>query len=196
MPLIPDQSALLFINVQKFGAEREGVEFKHPAHASFEDSHGWFSREIATGALPNMRALRAGCRAVGIDVLFDTIESGHDHSPDYNHSPDYKITGFNVAKGSWGGKLIEAIASDEDEIVLPKSCFSVFVSTRSDDVLRTLGLRQVVMSGLVTDQCAESAIRDACDLDYLVAEVGAPASSIRWTGMRTRSAQSRAVPER
>jgi ureidoacrylate peracid hydrolase len=29
----------------------------------------------------------------------------------------------------------------------------------------------VVISGLITDQCVESAIRDACDLGYLVTQV-------------------------
>jgi len=34
-----------------------------------------------------------------------------------------------------------------------------------------LGVRQLVISGLITDQCVESAIRDACDLGYLVTQV-------------------------
>jgi ureidoacrylate peracid hydrolase len=29
-------------------------------------------------------------------------------------------------------------------------------------------VRQLVIAGLVTDQCVESAVRDACDLGYLV----------------------------
>ena len=38
-------------------------------------------------------------------------------------------------------------------------------------MLRNLGVRQLVVSGLLTDQCVESAIRDACDLGYLVTQV-------------------------
>src|SRR5205085_2152014 len=60
------------------------------------------------------------------------------------------------------------IAPGEDEIVLPKSSSSVFVSTHVDYLLRNLGVRQLVLAGLVTDQCVESAVRDACDLGYLV----------------------------
>jgi ureidoacrylate peracid hydrolase len=55
--------------------------------------------------------------------------------------------------------------------VLPKSSSSVFVSTHIDYILRNLGVKQLVISGLVTDQCVEGAIRDACDLGYLVTEV-------------------------
>ena len=54
---------------------------------------------------------------------------------------------------------------------LPKSSSSVFVSTHIDYLLRNLGVKQLVISGLITDQCVESAIRDACDLGYLVTEV-------------------------
>ncbi len=63
------------------------------------------------------------------------------------------------------------MAPDEDEIVLPKSSSSVFVSTHIDYILRNLGVKQLVLSGLLTDQCVESAVRDACDLGYLVTEV-------------------------
>ena len=55
--------------------------------------------------------------------------------------------------------------------MLPKSSSSVFVSTHIDYVLRNLGVRQLIISGLITDQCVESAIRDACDLGYLVTQV-------------------------
>jgi len=67
--------------------------------------------------------------------------------------------------------VIDQIAPGPDEIVLPKSSSSVFISTQIDYVLRNLGVRQLVISGLVTDQCVESAIRDACDLGYLVTQV-------------------------
>ncbi len=49
-----------------------------------------------------------------------------------------------------------------------KSSSSVFISTHIDYILRNLGIRQLVISGVVTDQCIESAVRDACDLGYLV----------------------------
>ena len=68
-------------------------------------------------------------------------------------------------------KVGEPFAPGEDEIVFPKSSSSVFVSTHIDYVLRNLGVKQVVLSGLITDQCVESAIRDACDLGYLVTQV-------------------------
>jgi ureidoacrylate peracid hydrolase len=35
-------------------------------------------------------------------------------------------------------------------------------------VLRNLGVRSLVLVGGLTDQCVDSAVRDACDLGYLV----------------------------
>ena len=46
-----------------------------------------------------------------------------------------------------------------DDIVLPKTSSSVFVSTNLDYVLRTLGVRGLLVVGCVTDQCVEHAIR-------------------------------------
>jgi len=169
LPLDPTQSALLFIDVQNFVAHRDGAEFKGLSEEAFTQKYGWIFNELDTRVIPNMQAIQRACRSRGIEVLYTTIESltldGRDRSL------DYKITGFNVAKGSWDGKVIDRIAPEGDEIVFPKSSSSVFVSTHIDYVLRNLGVRQLGISGLITDQCVESAIRDACDLGYLVTQV-------------------------
>ncbi len=169
IPLEPAQSGLLFIDVQNFAAKRNGGEFKDMSDDHFENEYGWFFEQMDGHVVPNMQKLQAGFRAKNIEVLYTTIESltldGRDRSL------DYKITGFNVPKGSWDGKVIDELAPTEDEIVFPKSSSSVFVSTHIDYVLRNLGVKQLVISGIITDQCVESAIRDACDLGYLVTQV-------------------------
>lgn len=50
----------------------------------------------------------------------------------------------------------------------PKTSSSVFNSTVLNYLLRNLGVTQLVLCGCVTDQCVEHAVRDACDLGYLV----------------------------
>jgi ureidoacrylate peracid hydrolase len=55
-----------------------------------------------------------------------------------------------------------------DEIVFPKTSSSVFISTNIHYVLGNLGVDFLIISGLLTDQCISSAVRDACDLGYLV----------------------------
>lgn len=167
--LKPEQSALLFIDVQNFAAHPNGSEFSSLPSDEFTNKYGWFFNELNTRVIPNMQAIQSACRNAKIEVMYTTIESltldGRDRSL------DYKITGFNVPKGSWDGKVIGQLEPYEDEIVLPKTSSSVFVSTHIDYILRNLGVKQLVISGLITDQCVESAIRDACDLGYLVTEV-------------------------
>lgn len=169
LPLKPAESALLFVDVQNFAAHREGTEFKDLTQQDFEAKYGWFFDQLDRRVIPNMQAIQRACRKAGVEVMYTTIESltldGRDRSL------DYKITGFHVPKGSWDGKVLDQIAPEGDEIVLPKTSSSVFVSTHIDYILRNLGTRQLVISGLITDQCVESAIRDACDLGYLVTQV-------------------------
>lgn len=166
IPLNATQSALLFIDVQNFCVRRDGGEFKEVSDADIAGQYSYYFERLRSLAIPNMKRLQAAFRDAGIEVIYTTIESltldGRDRSL------DYKITGFHVPKGSWDGKVIDEIAPGEDEIVLPKSSSSVFVSTHIDYLLRNLGVKQLVLAGLVTDQCVESAVRDACDLGYLV----------------------------
>ena len=167
--LVPEQSALLFIDVQNFSAHRKGAEFAELEDAEFDRRYGWFFDELGNRVIPNMQRLQQAFRNSRIEVMYTTIESLTKDGRD--RSLDYKITGFNVPRGSWDGKVIDELAPGDDEISLPKSSSSVFVSTHIDYILRNLGVRQLVISGILTDQCVESAIRDACDLGYLVTQV-------------------------
>lgn len=164
--LDPRHSALLFIDVQNFCAGPDGGEFKGIPADELKAKYGYYFDRMKRLAVPNMQRLQRAFRAAGMELLYTTVESltldGRDRSL------DYKITGFNVPKGSWDGKVIDEIAPDDNEIWLPKGSSSVFVSTNIDYVLRCLEVRQLVICGVVTDQCVESAVRDACDLGYLV----------------------------
>ncbi|MGI9435016.1 MAG: isochorismatase family cysteine hydrolase [Geminicoccaceae bacterium] len=168
VPLQPDQSALLFIDVQNYCAHRNGGEFAGLSDHDVESRYGWYFQRLEDEVIPNMQRLQTAWRNAGIEVLYTTIESLTADGRD--RSLDYKITGFNVPRGSWDGRVIDQIAPGDDEIWLPKTSSSVFISTHIDYVLRNLGVRQLVIAGLITDQCVESAIRDACDLGYLVTQ--------------------------
>lgn len=166
VPLVPDQAALLFIDAQNFSCRREGGEFENLSDGAFDERYGWFFDHITRETLPNMVKLQAQCRATGIEVIYTVIENltldGRDRSL------DYRITGFNVPKGSWDAQVLSEIAPQGDEMVFPKTSSNVFISTHIDYVLRNMDKRQIVMSGFITDQCVSSAVRSACDLGYLV----------------------------
>ncbi|WP_103335635.1 isochorismatase family cysteine hydrolase [Pseudotabrizicola formosa] len=169
IPIVPDRAALLFIDVQNFSCHPDGAEWATMTAQDMAQIRDPFLAQMRDHVIPRMQRLQTAARRAGIEVMYTTIESltldGRDRSL------DYKISGFNVPKGSWDGKVLDQIAPQGDEIVLPKSSSSVFVSTHIDYLLRNLGVQQVIISGVLTDQCVESAIRDACDLGYLVTQV-------------------------
>jgi len=169
LPLVHAQSALLFIDVQNYNADRQGAAYAGLSQTDFDRDYGWFFDDLQNRVLPNMRRLQVGFRNAGIEVLYTTIKNLTQDGRD--RSLDYKISGFNIPKGAWDGRVVAALAPGADEICLPKTSSSVFISTNIDYLLRNLGVRQLVISGLLTDQCVESAIRDACDLGYLVTQV-------------------------
>ena len=166
VPVIPGHTALLFIDVQNYCAVREGGEFKDMTKAEFQERLGWFFDQMEQRVVPNMQALQAGCRAAGVEVMYTLIRNLTKDGRD--RSLDYKITGFSVPPGSWDGEVIDALKPLDDEIVIPKTASNVFVSTNLDYVLRNLSTKYLVISGIVTDQCVEGAVRDGCDLGYLV----------------------------
>jgi ureidoacrylate peracid hydrolase len=162
----PGHAALLIVDMQNYTARRDGGEYRDLSEQEIEERFGFFFRMLDDTALPNLRRLLTVCRRGRIEVLYTIIESLTEDGRD--RSLDYKISGLHVPKGSWDARVIEAIAPAEDEIVIPKTSSSPFLSTNIDYVLRNLGVRSLIIAGILTDQCIDSAARDACDLGYLV----------------------------
>ena len=163
--IAPAEAALVFIDVQNYATQREAADFKALSAADMAKYDYYFQRLEAI-VLPNMQTLQTAVRAAKIEVIYAVIENLTKDGRD--RGLDYKISGINVAKGSWEAQVSDAIAPGADEIILKKTSSSVFISTNIDYLLRSLGVRQVILCGLLTDQCVESAVRDACDLGYLV----------------------------
>jgi len=166
IPIEPAHAALLIVDVQKYNSTWEGGEYAALGQAEKESRFGYFFRTLKDTGLPNMVRLREACRGAGIEVTYTLIESMTADGRD--RSLDYKISGFNVPKGSRDAQMVDELTPGADEIVFPKTSSSVFMSTNIDYVLRNLGTRYLIIVGCLTDQCVDSAVRDACDLGYLV----------------------------
>ncbi len=163
LPLVPGCSALLVVDVQNYCCHPDGGLFKHGEPA---DSYAYYWRQLETVTLPNIKRLVSACREAGVEVLYTTIESLTTDGRD--SSLDYKISGIMVPRGAWDAQVIEDIAPICDEIRLPKTASSVFNATNVEYVLRNLGIARLAICGVATDQCVESAVRDACDRGFLV----------------------------
>jgi ureidoacrylate peracid hydrolase len=154
VPIDPAHAVLLIIDVQNYciGAKAGKSEY--------------FRQRLRDTVLPNIRRLQTACRRAGIEVVYSVIENMTRDGRD--RSLDYKISGIDVPLGSKDAHVLEEIAPTNDEMIFRKTSSSVFISTNIDYVLRNLGVRSLIVSGIMTDQCVESAARDACDLGYLV----------------------------
>ncbi len=169
VPIDLAHAALLFIDVQNYSAFPEESAPADLDAAAREARYGYFLRQLNGTVVPNLQKLQGACRGAGIELLYTVIENLTQDGRD--RSLDYKISGIDVPKGSWGAQVIDAVKPLPDEIVIPKTSSSVFISTNIDYVLRNLGVRSLILVGLLTDQCVDSAVRDACDLGYLVTVV-------------------------
>jgi len=165
VPVVCAQTALLVIDVQNYTME-DGGEYVGLDAATVREKYGYFFREMRERAIPNMRALLSKCRRAGIEVIYTVIASLKEDGGDL--SLDYKISGLFCPKGSRDAAVLDEVAPVGDEIVLTKTSSSVFISTNLHYVLGNLGIKQLIIVGALTDQCVDSAVRDACDLGYLV----------------------------
>jgi nicotinamidase-related amidase len=164
----PKRTALLNIDMQN-GEFNKDILAQARTVGTPESKKREFYERIAATVLPNQARLQDAARAAGIEVMFTVIESltldGRDRSL------DHKISGLNVAKGSWEAKVIEEVGPRGDEIIIPKTASGIFNATNISYVLRNLGIDYLIMYGVVTDQCVESAIRDAADRGFMVTQI-------------------------
>ncbi|SDR57613.1 Nicotinamidase-related amidase [Rhizobiales bacterium GAS113] len=153
VPIEPAATALLLVDVQN-------LEIAPP----IRHQHPEFVADLEARVVPNIARLVDACRRAGIEIVYTVIESLTRDGRD--RSLDHKLSDLFVPKGAWEGKVIDAVAPGQDDIVLPKTSSGVFNSTNIDYVLRNLGVRHLIVVGLLTDQCVDMAVRDAADRGY------------------------------
>lgn len=154
--IVPERTALLLVDLQN-GQVHRTLRDARPERGAFFD-------RVRGVVVPNGRRLLAACRAAGMEVVYTVIESltldGRDRGL------DHKVSGIFAARGSWEAQVIDELRPRANEVVLPKTSSSLFNSTAADYVLRNLGVDSLMVMGVVTDQCVESAVRDGCDRGF------------------------------
>ncbi|MCT8153061.1 isochorismatase family protein, partial [Klebsiella aerogenes] len=101
------------------------------------------------------------------------VEAGGPGSPNYHKSNALKtmrqrpeLQGKLLAKGGWDYQLVDELRPWEGDIVLPKPRYSGFFNTPLDSILRSRGIRHLVFTGIATNVCVESTLRDGFFLEY------------------------------
>jgi nicotinamidase-related amidase len=160
-PFRAGETALLLVDMQRVWLE-PGADPSHPERGP---DH-YFYRQTGSQTIPNQERLLSAARANGVEVVHTIIQSLTEDGRDC--SLDHKLTPIHIAPSRPEGLPVPSLAPVGDEIVLPKTSSGVFNSTNIDYVLKNLGVRYLIVVGIMTDQCVDMAVRDAADRGYLV----------------------------
>ncbi|RUW89073.1 cysteine hydrolase, partial [Mesorhizobium sp. M8A.F.Ca.ET.023.01.1.1] len=155
------ETALLLVDMQRIWLE-PGADPSHPERGP---DH-YFYRQTALQTIPNQERLLAAARANGVEVLHTIIQSLTEDGRD--RSLDHKLTPIHIARSLPEGLPVASLAPVGDEIMLPKTSSGIFNSTNVDYLLKNLGIRYLVVVGVLTDQCVDMTVRDGADRGYLV----------------------------
>jgi nicotinamidase-related amidase len=162
-PIEPGITALMVIDMQYSDASMEEGIFAEKRRRGLDAGLDYFEAEL-NKIIPNIQRLQAACRESGIEVIFSRIQSmsadGRDRGGAHK---DLKIF---CPPGSKEAEILEEIAPLENELVFSKTAGSSFNGTTLDFVLRNMGIQTLIMTGVMTSGCVESAVRDAKDLGY------------------------------
>ena len=152
-PISRGKVALLVIDVQN-GTCGPGEAERRP------ELHTVLNNRV----VPNIESLLRAFRSARLEVIYTVIENLTADGRE--RSLDYKLSGMGYPPGSDEAQVVPALAPEDDELVLPKTSSSVFNSTVLDYVLRNIGIEDVFVTGCLTDQCIDHAVKDGADRGY------------------------------
>jgi ureidoacrylate peracid hydrolase len=163
----PRQAALIVVDMQNDFCDAKGAFAAHGGDPSM-------IQEMA----PRLQRLLDAARRVILPIVH--VRTHHSDWTDSaswlgRHATNYRL----CFPGSWGAdfypgfepKVSEDWAPGSHEYVVTKHRYSGFVGTDLDMVLRSRGVRTVIMTGEATNVCVETTARDAFMRDYFVAFV-------------------------
>jgi ureidoacrylate peracid hydrolase len=161
--LNPVHTALLVIDMQK-DFLLEGFS----AHKAGRDVTA-----IRRSVMPNLKQLLAAARQSGLLIGHVGMLTLRDHMSDsgpwlaQRRRASYSAENICI-EGSEGCEFIPELAPRQGELIIYKHRYSGFKGTKLDKLLRSHDIRTVVTSGISTNACVESTLRDAFQLEYYV----------------------------
>jgi ureidoacrylate peracid hydrolase len=134
----------------------------------------------AQAVVQSIGALLSSARSAKIPIVFlqmgfkpDLSNSGGPESPNWhkelalrlmNCRPELK--GKLLIEGTWDFAVVDELKPRPGDLVIVKNRYSGFARTSLDSELRSRGIRYLLFTGIATNVCVESTLRDAFFLDY------------------------------
>lgn len=162
--LPPSETAHLCIDVQDYYLKKDDPE----------EARRWapFIERMRRTVIPATARLIAECRSRNVENVFARIACLKPDGRD--RSLSQKKPGFNyllLPKDEPAGRIVAELAPRDDEITFIKTTDSALTGTNMRLVLQNMGIRNVVVSGIFTDQCVSSTVRSLADESFNVVVV-------------------------
>jgi biuret amidohydrolase len=163
--LVPAETALLVIDIQN--------TYMAPKPDPADDAR-WqpFFQRMRGTVIPNTARLIETSRKVGVEPVFARVAC---HKLDgRDRSLSQKKPGFNyllLPKDRADSQVVPELAPKGDEIVITKTTDSALTGTNLRLILHNMGIRNVMVAGIFTDQCVSSTVRSLADESFNVVVV-------------------------
>ncbi|PZO81356.1 MAG: amidase [Mesorhizobium amorphae] len=163
--LDPATTALLVVDIQN--------TYLLPKETDAETARWqpFFDRMNET-VIPNTQRMVEDARERGVEVIFARIACLKPDGRD--RSLSQKKPGFNyllLPKELPEGQVVDALEPRADEITVLKTTDSALTGTNLRLILHNMGIRDVVVVGIFTDQCISSTVRSLADESFGVVVV-------------------------
>lgn len=159
----PGTSALLTIDMQYLDAHRDWGMGRDAKMRGLHDEFAYYWHQL-DAIIPRIRGLQDACRACGIEVIHVRIASVTRNCRD--SSKGHHLRGCLVPPDSQEARFIEEVGPAGDEVVISKTSSGAFNSSAIDQILRNLGIQNLIACGVSTNACVETTVRDAADRNY------------------------------
>jgi isochorismate hydrolase len=128
------------------------------------DMQNYFSR-IAQPVLKNILKVTQSCRQKNIPVIF--TQHGHIE-PQKDGGILGEWWGELIVNGTEDWKFLSEMRIESKDKIIAKKRYSAFFETDLDKILRSRGIQDLIISGVMTNLCCETTARDAFMRDYRV----------------------------
>lgn len=162
-PLLnPQETVLLTIDIQNIYMQLADDPVQRTRWSPFIKR----MREIV---IPTVQKLQTGFRDHGMDVLHARIACLLDDGRD--RSLSQKKPGWNyllLPKDEPSSQIVPELSPQPGEVVVTKTTDSALTGTNLRLILQNMGVKNVVMTGIFTDQCVSSTVRSLADESFNV----------------------------